>query len=124
MDTALAASHAARLLIGEVNEQMPRTLGNTLVPLSKLHARIHTNRPLQAHAPAEPNASRMPSANRSPPSCPMAQHCFHPCDRTDSIGFHIYSGIGGQMDFSIAHPDFRAELRRAFAETRHYVLPR
>jgi acyl-CoA hydrolase len=23
---------------------------------------------------------------------------------------------------SIAHPDFRAELRRAFAETRHYVL--
>ena len=24
---------------------------------------------------------------------------------------------------SIAHPDFRAELRRAFAETRHVVLP-
>jgi 4-hydroxybutyrate CoA-transferase len=147
---------------------------------------------------------------------------FHPCDRTndtalirkndnavainsalevdlsgqvcaDSIGFRIYSGIGGQMDFirgsalshggkpiialpstaargtvsriapalkpgsgvvttrghvhwivteygavnlfglslrqraealiSIAHPDFRAELRRAFAETRHVVLP-
>ncbi len=111
----------------------------------------------------------------------------------DSIGFRIYSGIGGQMDFirgaalssggkpiialpsaaggggvsrivpalqpgggvvttrghvhwvvtehgavdlfgltlrergealiSIAHPDFRAELRRALAETRHVVLP-
>ena len=111
----------------------------------------------------------------------------------DSIGFRIYSGIGGQMDFirgsalsrggrpiialpstaaggsvsrivpaltpgsgvvttrghvhwvvteygavnlfglslrqraaaliSIAHPDFRSELRRAFAETRHVLLP-
>jgi acyl-CoA hydrolase len=110
----------------------------------------------------------------------------------DSIGFRIYSGIGGQMDFirgaalsrggkpiialpstaakgqvsrivpslkagagvvttrghvhwvvteygavdlfglslrqraealiRIAHPDFRAELRRSFAETRHFVL--
>jgi 4-hydroxybutyrate CoA-transferase len=146
---------------------------------------------------------------------------FHPCDHTndtarirknddvvainsaleidltgqvsaDSIGYRIYSGIGGQMDFirgaalskggkpiialpstaaggtvsriapalkpgagvvttrghvhwviteygavnlfglplrqraealiSIAHPDFRPELRRAFAETRHFVL--
>jgi acyl-CoA hydrolase len=25
---------------------------------------------------------------------------------------------------SIAHPDFREELRRAYAETRHVVLPR
>jgi acyl-CoA hydrolase len=24
---------------------------------------------------------------------------------------------------SIAHPDFRRELRRAYAETRHFVLP-
>jgi acyl-CoA hydrolase len=297
VDTALAASHAARFVIGEINEQMPRTLGNTLVPLSKLHAWIHTNRPLQAHAPAEPNAvedaigeqvaalvpdgatlqmgiGAIPDATlrRLKDKHDLAIHTemfsdgvvdlieggvitnrlknvhpgrtvtsfvtgsarlfqfvhdnpfveFHPCDRTndtsmirknpravainsaleldltgqvcaDSIGFHIYSGIGGQMDFmrgaalspggipvialpstaaggrisrivsalkpgagvvttrghvhwvvteygavdlfgkslrkraealiSIAHPDFRAELRRAFAETRHYTLP-
>ena len=29
----------------------------------------------------------------------------------------------GEALISIAHPDFRAELRRAFAETRHVVLP-
>jgi acyl-CoA hydrolase len=297
VDTALAASHAARLLIGEINERMPRTLGNTLVPLSKLHAWIRTNRPLQAHVPTEPNAvenaigeqvaalvpdgatlqmgiGAIPDATlrRLGNKRDLAIHTemfsdgvvdlieggvitnrlksvhpgrtvtsfvtgsprlfafvddnpfveFHPCDRTndtamirknpravainsaleldltgqvcaDSIGFHIYSGIGGQMDFmrgaalspgglpiialpstaadgrisrivsalkpgagvvttrghvhwvvtehgaadlfgkslraraealiAIAHPDFRAELRRAFAETRHFVLP-
>jgi acyl-CoA hydrolase len=30
---------------------MPRTHGNTLVPLSRVHAFTHTNRPLHAHAP-------------------------------------------------------------------------
>jgi 4-hydroxybutyrate CoA-transferase len=297
VDTALAASHAARLVIAEINEQMPRTLGNTLVPLSKLHAWIHTNRPLQAHAPANASAvedaigeqvaalvpdgatlqmgiGAIPDATlrRLTNKADLGIHTemfsdgvvdlieggvitnrlknvhpgrtvtsfvtgsprlfqfvhdnpfveFHPCDRTndtalirknpravainsaleldltgqvcaDSIGFHIYSGIGGQMDFmrgaalspggipvialpstaaggrisrivsalkpgagvvttrghvhwvvtehgavdlfgkslrqraealiSIAHPDFRGELRRAFAETRHYWLP-
>src|SRR6185436_17151686 len=32
VDTALAASPSARYIIAEINEQMPRTLGNTLVP--------------------------------------------------------------------------------------------
>src|SRR6185436_12994456 len=32
IDAALAASMSARLIVAEINAQMPRTLGNTLVP--------------------------------------------------------------------------------------------
>jgi len=54
VDAALAAALTAKILIAEINEQMPRTLGHTLVPFSKLDACIHTNRPLPQHlgAPA------------------------------------------------------------------------
>ncbi len=52
VDTALAAAHAAGCVIAEVNEQMPRTLGNTLVPFSRVDAFVHTDRPLPAHDPA------------------------------------------------------------------------
>jgi acyl-CoA hydrolase len=55
-DAALAAAASARLIIGEINERMPRTHGNTLVPLSRVHAAVRTNRPLHAHdsGPAGP----------------------------------------------------------------------
>jgi acyl-CoA hydrolase len=297
VDTSLAASLAARYVIAEINEQMPRTHGNTIVPLSRIHAFIHTDRPLHAHEPPIPTpveeaigahvaelvpdgaclqmgigaipdaalrrlfdkrdlgihtemfsdglidlvkagviTNRLKSVHpgRIVTSFvagsrrlfdfindnPLVE--FHPCDRTndtalirkndrvvainsavevdlsgqvcaDSMGFTIYSGIGGQMDFirgaalskegkpilalpstakggnvsrismslkpgagvvttrghvhwivteygavnlfgrslreraelliSIAHPDFRSELRREFAQTRHVVLP-
>jgi 4-hydroxybutyrate CoA-transferase len=296
VDTALAASHAAHHVVAEVNEQMPRTLGNTLVPFKRLHAFIHTDRPVHALEQAAPtpvedaigeqvaalvpdgatlqmgigaipdaalrrltgkhdlgihsemfsdgvldliesgavtNALKNIHRGRTVTSFisgsrrlyefvhdnPFVE--FHPCDRTndtsiirqnpqvvainsaieldlsgqicaDSIGFRIYSGIGGQMDFmrgaalsvggkpiialpstasrgtvsrivaalkpgagvvttrghvhwvvteygavdlfgrslreraelliAIAHPDFRGDLRRAYAETRHFVL--
>ena len=297
VDTALAATHAARHLVAEINEQMPRTLGNTLVPFDRLHAFIHTDRPLHVlesvpptpieNAIGEQVAALIPDGatlqmgigtipdavlRRLSGKHQLGIHTemfsdgvidliesgvvtnqlknvhrgrtvtsfvagsrrlfefvhdnpsveFHPCDRTndtalirqnpqvvainsaveldlsgqvcaDSIGFHIYSGIGGQMDFmrgaalspggkpiialpataangtvsrivaalkpgagvvttrghvhwvvteygavdvfgkslreraesliAIAHPDFRADLRRAYAETRHVVLP-
>jgi 4-hydroxybutyrate CoA-transferase len=55
VDTALAATRAARVLIAEINEQMPRTRGNTLVPFNKIEAFIHTDRPLPSHPPAEPS---------------------------------------------------------------------
>jgi 4-hydroxybutyrate CoA-transferase len=55
VDTALAASQAARYVIAEINEQMPRTLGNTLVPFSRLQAFIATDRPLHAHDRPAPN---------------------------------------------------------------------
>ncbi|HYK00304.1 MAG TPA: acetyl-CoA hydrolase/transferase C-terminal domain-containing protein [Thermoanaerobaculia bacterium] len=51
-DAAVAATRTAKVLIAEINEQMPRTHGNTLVPLSALTAYVHTNRPLPSHAPS------------------------------------------------------------------------
>lgn len=296
VDAALAASLSARYVVAEINDRMPRTLGNTLVPLSKVHAFVHTSRPLHEHEPrlpspvedaigehvaalvddgstlqmgigAIPDAALRRLANKRDLGVhtemfsdgivdlveagvvtnrrksvhpgrivtsfvlgterlyrfvhdnPFVE--FHPCDRTndtalirknhnvvainsalevdlsgqvvaDSIGFRIYSGIGGQMDFirgaalspggkpiialpsmagggstsrivpalkpgagvvttrghvhwvateygavnlfgltlreradaliSIAHPDVRGELRRAYAELRHVAL--
>jgi 4-hydroxybutyrate CoA-transferase len=295
VDAALAAAGAARIVVAEINEQMPRTLGNTLVPFDRVHAFVHTNRPLHEHRLKPPSpiedaigehvaalvddGSTLQTGIGAIPDAALLRlrdkqdlgiHTemfsdgvidlvesgaitnrrkrvhrgrivtsfvfgterlyrfvddnpfveFHPCDRTndtaiirqnekvvainsalevdlsgqvvaDSIGFRIYSGIGGQMDFirgaalspggkpiialpstaaggrasrivpavragagvvttrghvhwvvteygavdlfgltlrqraealiGIAHPDFRGELRRAFAEIRHVV---
>ena len=55
IDAALAASQSARYIVAEINEQMPRTLGNTVVPLSRVHAYVRTDRPLHEHAPAPPS---------------------------------------------------------------------
>ncbi len=55
-DCAVAASRTAKILIAEINEQMPRTHGNTLVPFSSLAAYVCTNRPLPEHPPGEPTA--------------------------------------------------------------------
>jgi 4-hydroxybutyrate CoA-transferase len=296
VDAALAAANSAPVVIAEINDRMPRTHGNTLVPCSRITAFTVTSRPLHVHDIGEPGPveeaigthvaslvedgatlqmgiGAIPDAAlrrlvdkqdlgvhtemfsdgvvalaRSGAITNSRKHVhrgrivtsfvygtrqvydfvndnpfveFHPCDRTndtalirandkvtainsaleidlsgqvvaDSIGFRIYSGIGGQMDFirgaalskggkpiialpstaaggavsrivpslkpgagvvttrghvhwvvteygpvnlfgktlreraelliSIAHPDVRSDLRRAFAETRHVVL--
>jgi 4-hydroxybutyrate CoA-transferase len=55
VDAALAAVRSAGLVIAEVNRRMPRTHGNTLVHLSRLHAFILTDRPLPEHLPSPPS---------------------------------------------------------------------
>ncbi|HEY3287211.1 MAG TPA: acetyl-CoA hydrolase/transferase C-terminal domain-containing protein [Gemmatimonadaceae bacterium] len=50
VDTARAAVDSARFIIAEINEQMPRTHGNTNVPFDRIDAFICTNRPLLDHA--------------------------------------------------------------------------
>lgn len=50
-DATRAAVDSARLVIAEINEQMPRTHGYTAVPLSRLDAYIHTDRPLVEQKP-------------------------------------------------------------------------
>jgi len=50
-DATRAAVDTARIVIAEVNEQMPRTHGYTAVPLSRISSLIHTNRPLVPHNP-------------------------------------------------------------------------
>jgi len=52
-DAAKAAAATARLVIAEINEQMPRTHGNNVIPFASLSAFIATNRPLHEHG-AEP----------------------------------------------------------------------
>jgi acyl-CoA hydrolase len=297
VDAALAASRSARYIVAEINEQMPRTHGNTIVPFSRIHKFIHTDRPIYSHDPTPPSPLEEAIGERVAALVPdgaclqmgigaipdaalrrlfdkhdlgihtemfsdgvidlvhagvitnrlKAVHAgrlvvsfvmgsrrlydfihdnplveFHPCDRTndtalirkndrvvainsaievdlsgqvcaDSIGFTMYSGIGGQMDFirgaalsregkpiialqstarggkmsrivpslkvgsgvvttrghvhwivteygavnlfgktlreraealiSIAHPDFRSELRQAYAQARSVLLP-
>jgi acyl-CoA hydrolase len=296
VDAALAAAYAATLIIAEINERMPRTHGNTLLPFDRIAAFVHTDRALPTHSPrpatpvedaiGEHAASLVPDGatmqmgigaipdavlRRLHDKHDLGIHTemfsdgvvdlaeagvitnrrknihpgrmitsfvlgsqrvydfvndnafveFHPCDHTndtarirkndhvvainsaleidlsgqvcaDSIGFRIYSGIGGQMDFirgsalsrggrpiialpstaadgavsrivpalkpgsgvvttrghvhwvvteygavnlfgcslrqraealiALAHPDFRGELRTAFADTRHFML--
>lgn len=53
-DCAVAASRSARIVIAEINDQMPRTHGNTLVHIDRVNAFVHTNRPLPEHPPSEP----------------------------------------------------------------------
>lgn len=53
VDTALAASLSAKTILAEVNEQMPRTLGNSVVPMSRVKSYLKTNRALAEHGHAE-----------------------------------------------------------------------
>ena len=46
VDTAKAAADSARIVIAEINERMPRTHGNTVVPFERITAFLHTDRPL------------------------------------------------------------------------------
>ena len=55
VDAALAAALSARTLVAEINERMPRTLDNSLVPMSRVHAFTHTDRALHAHVAGEPS---------------------------------------------------------------------
>jgi acyl-CoA hydrolase len=51
VDTAKAAADSARVIIAEINEQMPRSHGNTVVPFERIAAFIHTDRPLIEQEP-------------------------------------------------------------------------
>jgi len=46
VDAARAAADSAGMLIAEINEQMPHTHGNSMVPFDRLEAFVHTDRPL------------------------------------------------------------------------------
>jgi 4-hydroxybutyrate CoA-transferase len=50
--TARAAVDHARHVIAEINPQVPRTLGNSAVHVSRLHAAVAVDRPLPEKAPA------------------------------------------------------------------------
>jgi len=55
VDTAKAAADTAPILVAEINEQMPRTHGNSVVPFERVTAFIHTDRPLHEQPQSEAN---------------------------------------------------------------------
>src|SRR5262249_17995420 len=61
VDAAKAASECARLVLAEINEQMPRTHGNTVVPLDRVTAFVTSDRPLieSEHAAPTPVEARI-----------------------------------------------------------------
>ena len=55
VDTALAAARHAKKVLAEINEQMPRTLGHSVVPIENVAAFTHTNRPVVEHTITPPD---------------------------------------------------------------------
>jgi 4-hydroxybutyrate CoA-transferase len=54
VDAAKSASESAPILLAEINEQMPRTHGASVVPFERVTAFVHTNRPLHEAQCAAP----------------------------------------------------------------------
>jgi acyl-CoA hydrolase len=48
-DAARAAADSASIILAEINERMPRTHGHTAVPLRRVAAFMHSDRPLPEH---------------------------------------------------------------------------
>lgn len=67
VDAARAAVDTADIVIAEINRQMPRTHGNTVVPLSRLSAFVCTDRPLPEHAVEVPGEIEQKIAERIAP---------------------------------------------------------
>jgi acyl-CoA hydrolase/GNAT superfamily N-acetyltransferase len=55
VDVVKAAVESARQVIAEVNPRMPRTLGDSFVHVSKLHALVASDRPIYEHLCAAPS---------------------------------------------------------------------
>jgi 4-hydroxybutyrate CoA-transferase len=56
VDAAKSATESAQILLAEINERMPRTHGNTVVPFERIRAFTLTNRPLHESQPAPQSA--------------------------------------------------------------------
>jgi 4-hydroxybutyrate CoA-transferase len=56
VDTAMAAALGARTVLAEVNARMPRTLGPSAFPLSRVAAFTASDRPLAEHEASPPDA--------------------------------------------------------------------
>jgi 4-hydroxybutyrate CoA-transferase len=56
VDVALSASLTARTLVAEINDRMPRTHGNTLVPFARIATAVRTSHSLHAHESSVPTA--------------------------------------------------------------------
>jgi acyl-CoA hydrolase len=53
IDCSLTAARCARYVIVEINDRMPRTMGDTFLHVSRVHAFIETSHPLPEYSPGE-----------------------------------------------------------------------
>jgi acyl-CoA hydrolase len=81
IDTSLTAAQYARHVIVEINDQMPRTLGDTFLHVSRVDAFIETSHPLSEYRPHETTAVQHEIARHVAPLIPD--------------GATIQTGIGG-----------------------------
>ncbi|MEI8258376.1 MAG: acetyl-CoA hydrolase/transferase C-terminal domain-containing protein [Deltaproteobacteria bacterium] len=61
VDTAKAAADSARIILAEINEQMPRTHGRSIIKFDRVTAFVRTDRPLHEaeHSPEGPVEARI-----------------------------------------------------------------
>ena len=95
-DAAKAAAETARLVVAEINEQMPRTHGNNVVPLDRFHAFVATDRPLVEHHPE--------------PETPVEARIGELVAALVEDGSTLQMGIGGIPDAGLARLHGRCDL--------------
>jgi len=65
VDSAKSAADHAGVIVAEINEQMPRTHGNTVVPFERISAFVHTDRPSSSRPPSRRRRWRRASGRSS-----------------------------------------------------------
>ncbi|MFO1007713.1 MAG: acetyl-CoA hydrolase/transferase C-terminal domain-containing protein [Planctomycetaceae bacterium] len=96
VDVARAAADCAPLLIAEVNRQMPRTHGDSSVPLKSLAAYTQTDRPLHEH----------PASEETPVEAAIGEQIAQLIDD----GATIQTGIGSIPDAVLARLTNKRDL--------------
>lgn len=96
VDVARAAADCAPLLIAEVNRQMPRTHGDSSVPLKSLAAYTETDRPLHEH----------PASEETPVEAAIGEQIAQLIDD----GATIQTGIGSIPDAVLARLTNKRDL--------------
>ena len=96
VDAARAAADTAKIVIAEVNKQMPRTHGDSTLPLSRVTAFIQTNRALHEHKP-EPET--LVEAHIGEIIAPLVDH-----------GSTLQMGIGGIPDAVLSRLHDKSDL--------------
>jgi acyl-CoA hydrolase len=96
VDAARAAVDTATIVLAEINDRMPRTHGNTGVPFERIHAFVHTNRPL-------------PSPECPPPTEVEQQIGALVADLVED-GATLQTGIGAIPDAALARLTKRNDL--------------
>jgi acyl-CoA hydrolase len=95
-DAAKAAASTARIVIAEINEQMPRTHGNNVLPLAAIDAFVATNRPLAKHVPE--------------PETPVEARIGEIVANLVEDGSTLQMGIGGIPDAVLARLHHKHDL--------------